>query len=279
MSFPRFSRLSTELQLKIWRHMLPSPRVVDVFAITIDEKLEERLPPNPCTADPVSTSWVQTFIECLYATPHSLPPLFHLCRAARMLVMENYNPINVETGVQGERELESLAPEARGPGLEIVFSQSALKENQPFVLLNTRMDILYLNYAERKNGTGPSRVSSLDTLVRWLGGDIKRNLRHLTIPYGIWNRAKKAGSLRALVEFERLDELCVDFMILDTSPVLHYAIIEAEEIIWMEEEERIGLLTEVIQKDIENLARENPQWKRPEFRAVNRKLLMNEFEI
>jgi hypothetical protein len=280
MSFPHFSRLPTELQLKIWRYMLPSPRVVDVFAITTDEKLEERLPPNSCTADPASTSWVQTFIECVYATPHSLPPLFHLCRAARRLVMQHYNPINAEMGVQGERELESLAPEVRGPGLEIVFSKSALKENQPYTLVNPSMDILYLNDAEWMNGTEPSRVSSLDTVVRWLGGDIKRNLRHLAIPYHIWNRAKNAGSMRVLVEFERLDELYVDLMILDTSLVMGSAILQTEEINWMGEVgERIGLLTEVIREDIENLARENPQWKRPEFRTVNRTLLMNELEM
>ena len=106
MPFLQFSRLPKELQLKIWAHMFPPPRIVDIFAVPVQDRLEEKLTPNSCTTDPESASWVQTHIERVFSEPSRLPTIFYVCRDSCSVVLLHYRPLHCEPTVQDARDRE-----------------------------------------------------------------------------------------------------------------------------------------------------------------------------
>lgn len=252
MPFPQFSRLPKELQLKIWGFMLPPPRVVDVVASHIYDRLEEKLTTSSCTTDPKSTSWVETHIESVFAKPMTLPSLFHTCRDSRELMLQHYMPLECELRGQRETELESLPPEVRDDGLEVVFRRTVFKGDRPFTLLDPRRDILYVDNPGRNPYSLPDRPEepSMSILLRWLSSDIKENVRRIVMKVSMWREAIGTKTWELLVQFKRLEELYV---------TLHT---EVFPVLGIEEQ---------VRRDLNDLSRDYPQWKTPVARLVRRK--------
>lgn len=264
MTFPQFSRLPKELQLKIWAYMFPAPRIVDVFAVPVQDRLEEKLTPNTCATDPKSTSWVQTRIERVFSATSKLPTIFHVCRDARSVVLLHYQPLHCEPTAQDtrERELASLPPETHEDGVEVVFCRTMVKGHKPFSLLGLRRDLLFLENPISGSYSlldGPGG-SSLGTLMRWLNSDIKKGLRAFAMSGFSWYMAAQTRTLELLMQFERLEELYVTALETNISMQLGRP--------WMgvglnRVESTMDDLLEEVKRDVDELSREHPQWKIP----------------
>ena len=263
MSFPQFNRLPKELQHKIWTFMFPAPRIVDIFAVPVQDRLEEKLIPNSCGTDPKSASWVQTRIERVFTENSRLPTIFQVCRDSRSVVLLHYRSLYCEPIVQdaGERELESLPPETQEDKVEVVFCRTMVKGQKPFSLLGLNRDLLFLenpisgSYSLLDGPGGPS----LGTLMRWLSSDIKKGLRAFAMSGFSWCMAAQASGLEVLTEFEKLEELYVTALDTNISTQLGRP--------WMDIGLNAGNSVDEIEKDVrrgvEELSKEHPQWKIP----------------
>jgi hypothetical protein len=278
-----FLKLPAELQALIWHFSLPGPRIVDLFAFSISETLQERhLPSDSCSRDAFSASWIRTCIERVYAGPQPLSPLLHVCRDSRALVLQRFVKLNADAELQGQRELESLPPKVQPDGLEVVHSRAKAQGNLPFALLDPKIDMLFLqDPQELMNSLGGPLISSLPIMLRWIPKNVIETLRSIAIPYFTWRKTRKAHgveSLQLLMKFKDLEELYVSFL-------GGQSVVQAHT--WLDEvngmEELGGHFREVemeVLADVENLARKFPEWRRPVVRVVkHRSVLAREFEL
>lgn len=299
MSFPQFCLLPKELQLKIWAFMLPGPRIVNIFAFPVEDRLEERLTPNSCTTDPLSTSWVHTRTERVFALARlsRLPTVFHVCRDSRELVLRHCTPFLCEPRRRGqrEREVESLPPVAREADLEIVFSRTMLKRDRPFTLLDPRKDMIFLENPTigsylRLNGAEFLVRCTVETLMRWLSSDIKENLLYLAMSYSSWRAAIDNGTVKVLVQLRGLEVLYVAYSRGSVSASLGSSTPQVtpsvdddyddedddDEDYWRTTKCE---LVEEAMKTLKILSREHSQWKIPIVRIVyDRTEMKSDFE-
>ena len=273
-----FRKLPTELQALIWNFSLHERRIVDIFAFSINETLQERAPGAGCSGDALSASWVQTYIERVYAATQPLSPVFHVCRESRALVIQRYVQLNADTELLGERELENLPPRIQSDDLEIVHCRATARGDKPFALLDPRKDILFLQDPHQMmNSLGGPLISSLAIMMRWMSKEIIEHLRSIAIPYFTWRKTRKVESLELLMGFKGLEELYVSFL-------GGQSIVQAHT--WLDEVngvDELGVHFKEVEMevlaDVENLARQFPNWRRPMVRVVkHRSVLARELE-
>jgi len=77
-TFTLFPNLPSELRLKIWKHIAPGPRIVELQYATEPKRLVESI---PGTLHPVSPDWISKYPP---------PIVLHICQESRMEVLKSY---------------------------------------------------------------------------------------------------------------------------------------------------------------------------------------------
>jgi hypothetical protein len=227
-TFHPFPSLPLELRLKIWSHLLPERRIVDIIAISTDERqLFCDLSQENTVSSPI---WITSFVDHLQSPQQALPVLFHVNRETRALLLRRWKVLQ---GVQilRKQEMRSVAyaiakdeyrkePVGRtgwrvkGPQVQnevgaqdSVFYLHPPSLNTPPILFNPNIDLLFL-----ADPPSTRKVSSLSVLVRWLDKDIVASLRNLAIPYYSWRKDNTFGQIGCLRDFKRLERLWIAFV-------------------------------------------------------------------
>jgi hypothetical protein len=229
-TFHPFPALPLELRLKIWSHLLPEPRIVDIIAVSSDEGRQL----YPLLRDThAERRWVRSFVDEVQSPRQTPLALMFVNREARGLVLKKWRrmegvevlereemvPVSYETGEEGYRRGEWVSwregwryrgPEAKnGQELESIFylsPPSASIRAYP-VLFNPEHDVLFL--ADPAN---TRRVSGLAVLVRWLDQDLVQNVKNLAVPYYSWRKDRTFGNLGELRRFRKLERLWICFV-------------------------------------------------------------------
>jgi 2EXR family len=234
-TFHPFPRLPLELRLKIWSHLLPAPRIVDIIAISADEgRYPAPLPhddPETFARNIGQSHWVSSVVNHLQAPRQHGNVLLYVNRETRGLILKRWKVIKdvevlrrehmrrvaYERYVDGERGLDPkpprrkdgwkvTGPEAMPDGSQSVFYLHPSSPSSP-VLYNPEQDVLFL-----ADPPSTRKVSSLSVMVRWLEKEIVESARFLAIPYYSWSKDNTFGHLRSLRSFEKAERVWVCFV-------------------------------------------------------------------
>ena len=306
MAFPQFTLLPPEIQLKIWVCCLPSPRIVDLFAVPINDCLQPQpqfetsatntnatsstsnstssLIPNADEGPPaaslvtkqaLTTVWVRTFIERIYSTPHSLSCL-HICSEARRVALKKYVKLNADVHMdfRGDMELVLAPFSSSFSDPEAQYCLSTLKGSRSYALFDPSHDILFLQDPPRTvDRTGGLVISSLEILSRWCPVD-KARLKRLALPYYTWRKTRNNGRLRLLREFG-LEDLVVSFLGDGYSGSHRASWSDVVGGLWSHVKE----VEDEVRADVESLKKQDPSWTAPRLRIVrHRGVLLQELE-
>jgi hypothetical protein len=266
MSFHQFNLLPTELRLTIWQLALPSPRLVVVTASVL---LSHKEIPN-ITLGPPDLSlppYLTIHLEEVYAKRDPLPPMFHACKEARNFVLAHHARFSAEENRPGNRErMTEKHPSGSRNDQGIEFWRITYDGNRPFILLDLRRDVLFLR--PPVSWTDNLACPPLETLMRWIGWDIKDNLRSLFIPASTWFAADTAEIWIRLMEFKRLEEL---YVFMDTIPV-------GDTFPTGEEGLENEIHIERIRMGLAAWAKKYPRWKSPLITTVRHAQLISIFK-
>ncbi|RDW73202.1 hypothetical protein BP6252_07109 [Coleophoma cylindrospora] len=237
--FRQFARLPVEIRHRIFEHLLPPGRIVDVFT-----RSSSRIYYSPANA-------------LLWTTAHRFPSILHVCHDARTIGLKQYD---TSLGASVEDAI------AR------VWSHSN-QNSQPYritTLLHPLRDIVYLQDPPSENGQVV--VSSLGVLSQLLSPDTKAQLQSLAVPYYNWHKARLDGSVKRLVEFVRLRELYVPVMAV--APDLRDWTAQALLLSSRSRDETEAHTKDVresVEEDLEALALEFPGWNPPRLTVFRHK--------
>jgi len=227
-AFHPFPSLPLELRLKIWSHLLPAPRIVNIIAISSDERQQLS---NVAGENAISSpKWVTSFVEHLQSPYQALPALLYVNRETRTLLLKKWKVLQgIE--VLGKKDMRALGfdrfeeEERREPvrrtgwrvkgaeaqtstgGQESIFYLHPPSLNTPPVLFNPDIDLLFL-----ADPPSTRKVSSISVLVRWLDKEVVESVKNLAIPYYSWRKDNTFGKIGCLREFESLQRLWVAFV-------------------------------------------------------------------
>ncbi|KAE9368285.1 hypothetical protein N431DRAFT_428128 [Stipitochalara longipes BDJ] len=227
-TFHPFPSLPLELRLKIWSHLLPAPRIVDIIAVSADERQQLCDLSGENTVS--SPKWVTSFVDHMQSPHQSLPALFYVNRETRGLVLKRWKVLQGiqvlgmnemrRVGYDRFEEEDRKAPvwrigwRVKGPeahddtgAKDSIFYLHPPSLNTPPVLFNPEIDLLFL-----ADPPSTRKVSSLSVLVRWLDKDIVESVKNLAIPYYSWRKDYTFGKIGCLRDFKELQRLWVTFV-------------------------------------------------------------------
>jgi 2EXR family len=228
--FHPFPCLPLELRLKIWSHLLPAPRIVDIVAVSAESEEGPQLANVPLAVPPHSRlTWVRSFVDHLQSPRQEASVLMHVNRETRALLLKKWRVVDwVE--VLREKEMRKVgydkseggesrkrkrgvqrsgwrATEELLAGQETLFYLYPGSTRAPPVLFNPDIDVLFL-----ADPLSMRKMSSLAVLVRWLEKDVVETVRNLAVPYYSWRKDNTFGNLGVLEKFKRLERLWVCFV-------------------------------------------------------------------
>ena len=281
MSFPQFPKLPLELRLKIWSYSLPT-RIIDVCAISLVATSTSPSATSPSSSRDKRLLNHTFHEERLYAKFKARPVIFHVNQESRSLALRHY-----DTSLRADAHWTATSSSnlncdtcsslnIRMPASldKPAYAQIIPTGDWPAVVLSPVGDTLFLQDPPRmRKPDGGPVISSLEVLVRWLSPNIRKSLRCLAFPYFTWHKDRAFGSyLRGLMEFQALEELWVP--LLDSS---HSTIVYGED--RGEMDSHVKQVENEVISDVEKLAKENPDWKKPKIRvAKHRGILSAELE-
>ena len=294
-TFRPFPSLPLELRLKIWSHLLPAPRIIDIIAISTDERQQLSSFPQDTTLS--SPKWVTSFVDRLQSPHQPLCALYYVNRETRTLLLKKWKVLQ---GIEivGKNDMRAIGfdrfeeEERREPvrrtgwrvkgaedqtpigGQDSIFYLHPPSFNTPPVLFNPDIDLLFL-----ADPPSTRKVSSISVLVRWLDKDVVESVKNLAIPYYSWRKDNTFGKIGSLKEFKSLQRLWVAFVGDEGRENIGWLAAVNRGEVWAEQGE--PYLCEIREQIRGDLAMEKAlvDWQRPAVRVVkDRGVVMRELE-
>ena len=179
--------------------------------------------------------------------------------------------------LKGEMRFECLLPSpdernGNGRAAEAVYCVATLKGARPYALFDPERDILFLQDPPRTlDRTGGLVTSSIDILLRWSLVPACR-VERLAVPYYTWRKTRDLGKLGLVRRFGMLEELYVSFLGDGFEGSYRATWSDAVGGLWSHVEE----VEKEVRDDVENLKREDPEWRVPRVRVVRHRGVLGE---